>query len=126
MTNEQLRDFGRRYTAAWCSRQPALVAEFFETDGSLTINDGAPSAGRAAITQAAAGFMTDFPDLVVCMDDVSTVGAGAIYRWTLTGTHAGRRVRISGFEEWTFGAAGLVARSLGHFDADDYERQLTA
>ena len=36
----------------------------------------------------------------------------------------GREVRISGFEEWQIGADGLIAESLGHFDAEDYQRQL--
>jgi hypothetical protein len=33
-------------------------------------------------------------------------------------------VRISGFEEWTFGDDGLVAASKGHYDEAEYERQL--
>ena len=46
-----------------------------------------------------------------------------------TGTNTGpggtgRPVRISGYEEWTFGPDGLVARSLGHFDAAEYQRQV--
>jgi hypothetical protein len=36
----------------------------------------------------------------------------------------GRRVRISGFEEWTLGDDGLIAASLGHYDQAEYERQL--
>jgi hypothetical protein len=39
---DQLRDFARRYTAAWCSQDPASVAEHYAPDGSLTINGGAP------------------------------------------------------------------------------------
>jgi hypothetical protein len=42
-----LREFARRYTAAWCSQDPARVAENYAPDGSLTINDGPPSVGRA-------------------------------------------------------------------------------
>jgi hypothetical protein len=33
-------------------------------------------------------------------------------------------VRISGYEEWRFGADGPVAESEGHFDALEYNRQL--
>ena len=36
----------------------------------------------------------------------------------------GRLVRFSGYEEWTLSENGLIARSLGHFDAEDYARQL--
>ena len=52
--------FARRYTAAWCSQDPARVASFFAENGSLRINAGASSVGRGAITAAALKFMTDF------------------------------------------------------------------
>ena len=53
----------------------------------------------------------------------------AVYRWTLTGTNTGpggtgKAVRISGYEEWTFSADGLIAASQGHFDEAEYLRQL--
>lgn len=129
MPPEPLRDFAIRYTAAWCSQDPARVAAFFSEDGSLAINGGAPAVGRAAIAASARGFMTAFPDLVVTLDGIHGDGGRAIYRWTLAGTNTGpggtgRPVRISGYEEWTFGPDGLVARSLGHFDEAEYERQI--
>ena len=126
-----LQDFATRYTAAWCSQHPEGVAAFFEDSGSLTINDGRPAVGRAEITKAAEGFMTAFPDLVVRMDTVEANGSQAIYRWTLIGTNtgpggSGRPVTISGYEEWTIGATGLIAASLGHFDEAEYRRQVQA
>lgn len=126
-----LQEFGRKYTAAWCSQNAASVAAFFSEGGSLRINKGAAAVGRAAITASAQGFMTAFPDMVVSMDSVALEGNRAVYRWTLTGTNtgpggAGRAVRISGYEEWTFGADGLVAESQGHFDEAEYDRQLNA
>ena len=74
--------------------------------------------------------MAAFPDLVVVMDDVSGGGDRAVYRWTLAGSNTGprgtgRTVRISGYEEWTFGPDGLIAKSTGHFDESEYQRQLT-
>ncbi len=126
---EQLRDFARRYTAAWCSQDPSNVADFFSPDGSLTINDGTPSVGRTAITEAARSFMTAFPDLQVLMDDILKHEDRARYHWTLVGTNtgpggSGKSVRLSGFEEWQIGADGLIAKSQGHFDSADYNRQL--
>jgi hypothetical protein len=44
MEETRLREFGNKYTAAWCSQNPASVAAFF---------------------------MTAFPDMVVRMDSVS-------------------------------------------------------
>jgi hypothetical protein len=131
MDPAQLTSFGTRYTAAWCSQKAASVAAFFSEAGSLQINRGAPSVGRAAITAAAQGFMTAFPDLIVAMDGTDLRGNGAVYRWTLTGTNtgpggSGKAVRISGYEEWRFGADGLIAESTGHFDEADYTRQVSA
>lgn len=129
MDEAALEDFAARYTAAWCSQDPVRVAAFYAPDGSLTINDGKPSVGRAAITAAARAFMTDLPDLVVTLDRVAVVGDRVEYHWTLTGTNSGpggggKSVRISGFEEWRMGADGLIAASQGHMDAAEYARQL--
>ena len=125
----RLREFAERYTAAWYSQNAPSVAAFFSPGGSLTINGGTPSVGREAITQAAQGFMTAFPDLVVMMDNLLDHGDQVIYQWTLTGANTGpagtrKQVRISGFEEWQFGSDGLVAESQGHFDAVEYQRQV--
>ena len=125
----QLNDFAARYTAAWCSHNAASVASFFSKNGSLKINDGMPSAGRAAITAAAQGFMTDFPDLVITLDKLDVNGERAKYHWTLTGTNScpngtGNPVRISGYEEWRFAPDGLIAESEDHFDELEYRRQL--
>jgi hypothetical protein len=130
MDSKTLNDFATRYTAAWCSQNAASVAAFFEEHGSLKINDGAPSVGREAITKAAQSFMTAFPDLVIKMDRLVVKGK-IEYHWTLTGTNTGPKgtgkfVRIGGFEEWRFGLDGLIAESLGHFNAADYQRQLNA
>ena len=125
-----LRDFAIRYTNAWCSQNPAAVAAFFMPNGSLTVNDGAPAAGRAAIVEAAREFMNAFPDLRVAFDNlVVRKDDNVEFHWTLTGTNTGaggkgHRVRISGFELWTFSDDGLVCKSLGHFDAAEYQRQL--
>ena len=89
MNNEAIKSLAVRYTEAWCSQNAASVAAFFSPEGSLTINDGPSAVGRAAITAAAQGFMTAFPDLVVSMDRVDVEGQRAVYHWTLTGTNAG-------------------------------------
>lgn len=124
-----LRDFAARYTAAWCSQNPASVAGFYSPAGSLTVNNGAPAVGRNAITEAARSFMTAFPDMRVVMDELLVHGDRIEYRWTLSGTNTGpggtgHQVRISGFEVWQMAADALIASSQGHFDAAEYQRQL--
>jgi hypothetical protein len=126
---DQLLDFARRYAAAWCSQDPASVAKHYSSEGSLTINDGPPSVGRAAITEAARSFMSALPDMQVLMDDLVVQDRGIEFHWTFTGTNTGpggtgNGVRISGFEEWTIGDDGLIAESQGHYDQAEYARQL--
>jgi len=146
--------FAQRYAKAWCSQNPESVAAFFAERGSISINNGPPAVGRAAIAKEAEAFMTTFPDMVVTMDKVVHDKEGTKFRWILTGTNTGpggtgNRVRISGYElskidngaggsraTWTGKPErveeqgyesindGLVAESKGHFDATDYERQL--
>jgi len=126
---DELGDFARRYTEAWCSGDPARVAGHYAPEGSLTINDGTPAVGRAAITDAAREFMVAFPDMRVELDELRIGGRTPEYHWTLTGTNTGpggtgRPVRISGYEEWTIGDDGLIVSSLGHYDQADWDRQV--
>src|SRR5215467_868302 len=95
-----LRDFATRYANAWCTQNPAAVAAFFASNGSLTINEEPPSVGRAAIIEAARGFMDAFPDLRVAMDNIIVKREVVEFHWTLTGTNTGlggtgKQVRIS-------------------------------
>jgi len=125
----ELTRFAKRYAEAWCSQNPESVAAFFAENGSLSVNDGPPAVGRAAIAEVAQGFMRTFPDMVVTMDDVSRDLAGTKFHWTLIGTNTGpggtgERVRISGYELWKIDNDGLIGESKGHFDSAEYERQL--
>lgn len=126
MTGDADATLGRRYADAWTSHDPAAVAGFFAMDGAISINGGAPSVGRAAIAAMAKGFYDDFPDLVVRMDDFRRAGANALFAWTLEGHHSRTRnhVRVGGWEEWSLSDEGLITLSRGHFDADDYARQI--
>jgi uncharacterized protein (TIGR02246 family) len=122
-------EFAKRYTEAWCGNDPSKVAECFSLDGSLRVNDADPAIGRAAIQEVAQGFMAMFPNMKLTMDDLKINGDRAVYHWTLDGTNpgprgTGKKVRISGYEEWTRSADGLIAESLGHFDDAEFQRQL--
>jgi uncharacterized protein (TIGR02246 family) len=128
-SGKELTDFATRYTAAWCSQDPPRVATFYAPDGSLTINEGIPNIGRDAIAESARGFMTAFPDMIVTLDDLASKGGIFVYHWTLIGTNTGpggtgKRVRISGREEWRFSSEGLIAESKGYFDEAEFQRQL--
>jgi steroid delta-isomerase-like uncharacterized protein len=125
----EVTKFATRYAKAWCSQNPESVAAFFAERGSISINNGPPAVGRAAIAKEAQAFMTTFPDMIVTFDKVAHDEEGTKFHWTLTGTNTGpgctgKRVRISGYELWKIDNDGLIAESKGHFDSADYERQL--
>ena len=129
MDPARLRDFATRYAAAWSSQDPAKLASFYEATGSLTVNGGAPSIGRAAVETTAGSFMTAFPDMVVKLDALDRHGDRVVFHWIWTGTNTGpggtgKAVRMTGYEEWTFGPSGLIASSDGHYDDAEYQRQL--
>ena len=88
-----------------------------------------PSVGRAAVTATAQSYMTAFPDMVVTMTRVSQEGSHPVFHWLWTGTNTGpggtgKSVRMTGYEEWTMDAHGLIAESKGHYDEAEYQRQL--
>jgi nuclear transport factor 2 (NTF2) superfamily protein len=125
LDQDYVRDFARTYTEAWCSHDLARVADHYTPGGTIAINGGEPT----EITEVARSFLAAFPDIQVFMDDVFFKEEAVEYHWTFTGTNAGpggtgKWVRISGFEEWTFGDDGLVAESQGNYDQAEYDRQL--
>ena len=125
----ELDDFAQRYAKAWCSQNPESVAAFFAENGSLSVNNGPPAVGRAAIAAEAQAFMTTFPDMIVTLGKVSRDPDETKFHWTLTGTNTGpggtgKRVRISGYELWRIDNDGLISESHGHFDTAEYDRQL--
>jgi len=125
----ELSNFAKRYAEAWCSRDPRKVAAFFTENGSISINNGPPAVGRAAIAKEAQAFVTTFPDMVVTFDKLEPREGAVAFHWTLTGTNTGpggtgKKVRISGYELWKIDNNGLIAESKGHFDSAAYERQL--
>lgn len=120
---EQIEELARTYTEAWCSHDAGRVADHYVPGGTIAINGGEPD----EITGVAQSFVDAFPDIEVFMDELVFKDDDLVeYHWTFTGTSAetGKRVRIPGFEQWTIGADGLIAESLGHYDQAEYDRQL--
>jgi uncharacterized protein (TIGR02246 family) len=127
--SRELTDFATRYAAAWSSQDPARLASFYAEGGTLVVNGGPASTGRDAIAATAGSFMTAFPDMVVSLDRLDIAGDHPVFRWIWTGTNTGpggtgKFVRMTGHEEWTLDANGLIAKSEGHYDEAEYQRQL--
>jgi len=125
---ERLGKMAAAYTAAWNSGSPDAVASFYAPDGRMVINRGRPWGGRKGISEMAAGFFADVPDLRLVCDEVRCAGDHVAYCWTFTGTHVAtkRPLRVVGWEEWDLDADFKVVASRGWYDAADYERQTTA
>lgn len=123
--------FATRYANAWSSQDPAAFAAFYAEDGSFRINDGDVSAGRDAIAATAGSFMTNFPDMVVRLDEVHREGDYVHFHWRWTGTNTGpggtgAAVDLRGYEQWLFDDEGLIRETRGHMDDAEYQRQLNA
>lgn len=85
--------------------------------------------GRKEISKVAESFMTAFPDIIVTMDSLVTTSEGAEFHWTFTGTNSGpggsgMKVKISGVEIWQLDDNGLIKKSQGSFDVEEYKRQI--
>ena len=126
---DKMVEFGQKYTDAWNSKKPEQMAAFYAVDGILTINKGTPAAGTKQLEETARSFMEAFPDMILTMDSLTMQNGTYRYYWTFKGTNTGpggtgNKVDFSGFEEWTMNEQGLIQKSIGNFDAEDYQKQL--
>lgn len=125
---EDRTGFATRYAAAWSGKDPVAFGAFYDEAGSLVVN-GSASVGRAAIVETARSYMAAFPDMRVRLDSLREEPGATVFHWTWTGTNTGpggtgKAVNLTGYERWTFSATGLILKSDGHFDNDEYQRQL--
>jgi uncharacterized protein (TIGR02246 family) len=123
---DTLKTIAADYTAAWNSKSAEAVASFYAENGGIVINRGTPWKNRSAVTDMAAGFYADVPDLTLTCDDIRIAGTHAVYVWTFTGHDAGtgNPLMIKGWEEWDMDDDMKVVASRGWFDAEDYGRQV--
>ena len=123
---DKIRELAEAVVGAWNSMNPDAVAESYAEQTRFSINRGEPMRSRAEISEMAAGFMRDFPDMVLHCDSILSAGNHAIYTWTFEGHHkdTGKAVRFSGWEEWEIGDDLKVDSSAGWFDEADFQRQL--
>lgn len=124
-----LTGFATDYAAAWSGGDPQAFANFYASDGTFRINDGAPSVGRAAIAETAASFMESFPDMTVRLVRLERAGERINFHWRWTGTNTGpggtgKAVDMVGYEQWTLDESGLILYSQGHLDQAEYDRQM--
>ena len=80
--------------------------------------------GHEGIAESVALYRAVFPDLAIRVDDQITEGDRVVSRWTLEGTHHGRRVTLPGItisrfendtiaEDWTVSDNAALLQQLG-------------
>ena len=129
MTRSEIDTLLARHQQSFASQSAATIAADHVENGTFYSPAAGTVTGRAEIQKVYEYWLTAFPDMVLTMDSVRLVDAGAEYFWTFQGTNSGpggsgQRVKFSGYEEWTLSETGLIARSLGHFDEAEYNHQL--
>jgi hypothetical protein len=127
--HQKMLEFGQHYTDAWSAKQPKKMASFYAENGSLTVNEGSAAIGRKEIAATAQSYMEAFPDIKLTMDSLIVKENTYRYYWTFIGTNTGpggtgNKVDFSGLEEWTMNDQGLIQKSIGTYDAEDYQKQL--
>ena len=120
------RSIAQDHCAAWTNRKPEIVASRYAEQTTMIMNGGEPMTSQSQVGEMAAGFMADFPDLVLSLDTVLVADHHMVYAWTFEGHHkdTGNLVRFSGWEEWDLDDNLNVIKSLGWYDSADYERQV--
>lgn len=126
-----LDSFGEQYARAWSSQRPDAVATMFADDGWIAINEDPPARGREAVEDVARGFMKGFPDLDVRCVRMALENGELRWHWTMRGTNTGpggtgKPILISGYEALVLDDNGRIVSAHGHFDQDDWDRQLGA
>lgn len=74
------------YSEAWASRDPERIAAYHAEDGIFQLHSGGagPVQGRAAIRDAFAAFLTEYPDLAFAEQELLVAEWGWTVRWTMS------------------------------------------
>lgn len=122
MIQDSLTNFGKRYAAAWSSKNPNDLASFYTTDGILLDGDGISVTGRDSIAYISKIFHDEIPDIVVSLDSMVDAINGVEFHWLLEGTNTrGVKVKMTGHEVMQI-ENGLITKSQGSYTNGEYEK----
>ena len=78
------------YSDAWASHDADRIASYHAEDGIFQLHSGGagPIEGRAAIREAFAAFLLQFPDLAFAEKELLVADWGWSVHWTMSGTLA--------------------------------------
>lgn len=126
-TSSQRLDTGthaRQALEEVCARGDLARARELYADDFLDHVNDLEFRGQEGIAKSVAMYAAIFPDLEIRVDDQITEGDRVTSRWTLRGTHRGRRVELMGItisrfengkiaEDWTTSDNLSLLRQLG-------------
>jgi len=122
MIQDSLTNFGKRYAAAWSSKNPNDLASFYTTDGVLLDGDGTFVTGRDSIAYISKIFHDEIPDIVISLDSMVDTSNGVEFHWLLLGTNTrGIKVKMTGHEVMQI-ENGLITKSQGSYTNEEYAR----
>jgi predicted ester cyclase len=122
--NVELAETARRALEDVCSGQDlAGIPEVYHPDFLDHVN-AREYRGHEGARKSVALYLELFPDLRFVVDEQISEGKRVVSRWTLHGTHRGRRVTLRGVvissfedgrivEDWAFSDTTELARQLG-------------
>jgi steroid delta-isomerase-like uncharacterized protein len=134
MGSADITDLLQRATDAWNGHDPDGVAACYTEDADfIDVALPEPLRGRAAIRDAAAGYMAAFSDLRLEVGEPMISGGRVAQEWTATGTHdgdlmgmpaTGRRVTVHGCGVDELGEDGLFRRGANYWNVASLMQQL--
>jgi steroid delta-isomerase-like uncharacterized protein len=136
MDSSQPKELIERLVEAWNRHDPDAVSRCYSPDAvSRDITLGEPLRGRDAIRNAAAMYMTAFPDIHFDIRRIACEGDLVCEEWRATGTHEGdlmglnathRKGTTLGCNVIRVGDDGLIASETTYWDGAGLYRQLGA
>lgn len=136
MKRSQMTELIERLVESWNAHDPDAVAVCYAPDAvSRDVSLGKPLRGRDAIRNAAAMYMTAFPDIRFEIGRIACDGDVICEEWRATGTHegdlmglepTGRKGTTLGCNVIEVGDDGLIQSETTYWDAAALYRQLGA
>ena len=129
MTSGNLKAFAKQYAAAWSSADPANVLALHSETSRLSVNDGDPAIGKAAIRKIIEDFMKAYPDLHIQVNDVVEEDTGTVFYCHVIATNSGPggtggKINMAVQEFWTFDETGKFVRIEAYDDPEKFETRL--
>jgi ketosteroid isomerase-like protein len=122
----EVQDLAVRYGAAWAAHDLDAIMALHSDDTVFHLHgDAAPAVGLAAVREAFAGAMAQWPDIRFERKRVHVGSAHFVSEYVMAATQAGQQIVCDGVDVFSV-RDGLVARKDTYLDWAAVHRQATA